>query len=116
MLKKLKIKPIYRRRFYFVQYLIDVELKQLFINFVVIKFIFLICYFSFFLLIALIKRKKSNPKKEKSSAQLEFVGIFKQELKTFYRCSYFKILQFYAKVTATSLHHRSSNDTKKAPL
>ena len=58
----------------------------------------MICYFSFFLLVALIKRERSadarqimtlvyslnksarwHPKKEKSSARLEFVGILKQE-------------------------------------
>ena len=81
------------------------------------KVLLLICYFSFFLLIALIKRKKSNPKKEKSSARLEFVGILKQELKN--------ILSLFLLQNSTILcqryrafqaHHRSSNDTKKAPL
>ena len=60
---------------------VDFWLVQNLINFVVIKFIFLICYFFFSLLFARKKRKRSNPEKEKSRARLEFVGILKQELK-----------------------------------
>ena len=92
MLKKLKIKPIYRRRFYFIQHLIDVELKQYFISFdLYFLSLFTRCANKkrsadarqFKTIVNILKQKcqLAPQEREKSSARLEFVGILKQELK-----------------------------------